>query len=131
MFIFFTIINKSACCAIFTNQLNTMIDWYKNVLDMHSGYRPPSNNSGAWIYSGDVAMLHLVEIDNNDAVGSEEELKLEHFAFAATGLKQFEEKLRKLDIPFRRSDKPDIKQTLMNVWDPDGNHIHIDFKTEE
>ena len=124
-------ISKLDHINIRTTQLDTMIDWYANILDMQSGFRPNFSFPGAWIYAGDIVMVHLMEIANNDAVGSEEELKLEHFAFAATGLIQFEEKLRRLEIPFRRSEVTDIKLIQINVWDPDGNHIHIDFNSQE
>ena len=49
-----------------TTQLETMIDWYTNILGMHSGHRPDFPFPGAWMYAGDVAAVHLVGIDDVD-----------------------------------------------------------------
>lgn len=124
-------INKLDHVNVRTVQLDVMIDWYGKILGMHSGDRPNFPFAGAWMYAGDQPAVHLVSIENNDAVGSEVELKLEHFAFSAKGLYQFEEKLRLLDIPFRRSELLEINIVQINVWDPDGNHIHVDFDANE
>ena len=64
-------------------------------------------------------------------VGSEAELKLEHFAFSASGLAEFEAKLRALNIRHSRSEIGEINLCLINLWDPDGNHIHVDFPLDE
>lgn len=124
-------INKLDHVNIRTTQLNTMIDWYSNILGMHSGERPNFSFNGAWMYARNQAAVHLVEINNDEAVGSDVELQLEHFAFSAQGLDQFEEKLRRLEIPFRRSDISEMNLSQINVWDPDGNHIHVDFSSDE
>jgi len=83
------------------------------------------------MYTGDHAAVHLVEVDADETTKLEGDLMLEHFAFSAQGLKGFEEKLTRLDIPFRRSDLPEVNLTQINVWDPDGNHIHVDFRLDE
>lgn len=114
-----------------TTQLDTMIDWYTSILGFHNGDRPASRSVGAWMYIEDNPLVHLVEINNEDAIWSDVELKLEHFAFSAGGLSEFEDKLRASDIPFRRTDITQINIAQVNVWDPDGNHIHIDFKIDE
>lgn len=124
-------ISKLDHVNIRTTQLNTMINWYSKILGMHSGDRPSFPFEGAWMYAGNQATVHLVGISNDDAVGSDVELKLEHFAFSAQGLLEFEEKLRRLEIPFRRSEIIEVNLVQINVWDPDGNHIHVDFNSNE
>lgn len=122
-------ISKLDHVNIRTNQLSAMIDWYSEILGLREGKRPNFSFDGAWLYAGDQAVVHLVGIDNV-ATGSEVELKLEHFAFFARGLKEFEEKLKRLDIPFRRADLSDVNRVQVNVWDVDGNHIHVDFAVD-
>ena len=68
-----------------TKQLDTMIDWYTNIMGMRRGERPDFPFPGAWMYTGSVAAVHLVGIDDKPSVGSEVDLKLEHFAFSAKG----------------------------------------------
>lgn len=116
-----------------TKQLDSLIEWYTRVLGMTSGKRPDFPFPGAWMYAGEdaQAMVHLVGIEGDDAVGSEVRLKLEHFAFAATGLETFEESLKKQGIKYNRVNNDIVGLIQVNLWDPDGNHIHIDFPFEE
>jgi len=114
-----------------TTQLEKMIDWYTTVLGMQSGDRPNFPFPGAWMYAGGSPVVHLVGIDGNPATGSEVKLKLEHFALAATGCNEFIEKLDAGGERYQRGDLPDFNIIQINVWDPDGNHIHIDFSDDE
>ncbi|MEM7378080.1 MAG: hypothetical protein AAF460_11315 [Pseudomonadota bacterium] len=54
-------------------------------------------------------------------------MKLEHFAFSATDPAAFEHTLKATDTPFKRTTLAETKLALYNLWDPDGNHIHVDF----
>ncbi|MFY0611511.1 MAG: hypothetical protein JXQ99_08320 [Hyphomicrobiaceae bacterium] len=108
-----------------------MIKWYTDILGMHSGDRPNFAFPGAWMYVGNQAVVHLIGVDGNAGAGSESDLKLEHFALSANGLKEFESKLTSAGEKFERRDVPGGVITQFNVWDPDGNHIHIDFPTSE
>ncbi len=114
-----------------TTQLDIMIDWYTNVLGMRRGDRPNFSFPGAWMYVGDAAAVHLVGVDGTPRVGSEAGLKLEHFAFSATGLAQFEAKLQAMEEHYRRADLSSFNLVQINLWDPDRNHIHIDFPAQE
>ena len=111
-----------------TDNLDAMVHWYTNVLGMRSGDRPNFPFPGAWMYAGDQAAVHLIGVDGAAGAGSEGDLKLEHFAFSATGMAAFEEKLTAAGEKFERRDVPGTDITQFNIWDPDGNHIHIDFR---
>jgi len=114
-----------------TTQLDVLIDWYTDVLGMRAGQRPDFPFPGAWMYAGDAAAVHLVGIDGAPATGAETELKLEHFAFSATGRIEFEARLEAMNIPFRRADVAAFNIIQINLWDPDGNHLHVDFPADE
>lgn len=114
-----------------TTQLDAMVDWYARVLGMRSGDRPDFPFPGAWMYVGDHPAVHLVGIDGDPATGSETALKLEHFAFSASDRAAFEARLTDQGEAFRIGVVPDFGITQYNVWDPDGNHIHIDFVGED
>lgn len=124
-------ISKLDHVNIRTAQLQTMIDWYARTLEMAQGPRPNFPFEGAWLYIGDSPTIHLVGIEDDNSVGSESALKLEHFAFKATDAESFETKLNQLEEPFRRSEVKSIGLIQYNIWDPDGNHIHIDFNKDE
>lgn len=114
-----------------TTQLEAMADWYARVLGMRRGDRPDFPFPGAWMYVADHPAVHLVGIDGAPATGSETALKLEHFAFTASDRAGFEAKLIELDETYRISIVPDFGITQFNIWDPDGNHIHVDFSGED
>ncbi len=114
-----------------TTQLNRMIEWYTTVLGLRSGERPNFSFTGAWMYAGDHAVVHLVGIEGEPGTGAEVPLKLEHFAFSASDSKAFEISLQRSSIPYRKSELSEFGLIQINVWDPDGNHIHIDFPISE
>ena len=113
-----------------TTQLDTMVDWYTDILGMRSGDRPNFPFPGAWMYAGNVAAVHLIGIDDVPSIGSEVDLKLEHFAFSANGGAEFEAKLQAMRVQYRRADIPEIGLYQINLWDVDGNHIHLDFSMD-
>lgn len=110
-----------------TTQLEVMVDWYTTILGMCAGDRPDFPFPGAWMYANDVPMVHLVGIEGPPAAGAEQPLKLEHFAFTATDITAFENRLDTLGERYQRAQVPSTNIVQLNVWDPDGNHIHIDF----
>lgn len=124
-------INKLDHVNIRTSRLEIMVGWYTEILGMKSGKRPDFPFDGAWMYAGEQAVVHLVKVGADKVAKVEGNLTLEHFAFSAQGLNDFEEKLTRLDIPFRRSDIAEINRAQINIWDPDGNHIHVDFRLDE
>jgi catechol 2,3-dioxygenase-like lactoylglutathione lyase family enzyme len=113
-----------------THQLTTLVDWYERVLGLRVGERPNFPFPGAWLYAGDTVVLHLIGVANPAGAGSEAPLKLEHFAFSATDLLSFEKKLHDMGEPNQRVDLSFNKLVQINLWDPDGNHLHVDFSGE-
>jgi catechol 2,3-dioxygenase-like lactoylglutathione lyase family enzyme len=111
-----------------TANLDQMIKWYEDVLGMKSGARPPFPFPGAWMYAGDYPVVHLVGVDSQPAG---QDPTLEHFALSATGYASFLENLDRRNIDYRVGKVPGIDVTQVNVFDVDGNHIHIDFQNHE
>ncbi|MGD9295516.1 MAG: VOC family protein [Roseobacter sp.] len=112
-----------------TTRLEEMIAWYRDVLGLNVGPRPDFPFKGAWLYAGEAACVHLVEIDGDEATGSETALKLEHFAFTASEREEFESRLKELGVTCRRVENEEFATIACNMCDPDGNHIHVDFRS--
>ena len=112
-----------------TANLDTMIDWYGRVLGMKPGWRPPFRFPGAWLYCGDQPAVHLVGVPEHPK--PEGALRLEHFAFSATGLDDFIKRMEAEKVAYDPIRVPGSNELQINVHDPDGNHIHIDFSAEE
>ncbi len=114
-----------------TTQLDIMVDWHTDVLGLRRRDRPDFPFPGAWMYAGSASAVHMVGSDGTPASGAETDLKLEHFAFSATGRTRFEAKLQAMEERYQRFDIPSFNIIQVNLWDPDGNHIHIDFPADE
>lgn len=123
-------IHKLDHVNIRTKQLDAMVKWYTRVLGLRVGDRPNFPFPGAWLYAGDTIAVHLIGIEGAAGAGSERDLKLEHFAFSATGLAEYENKLQSMGEPSQRTELRPIGLVQINLWDPDGNHLHVDFSGE-
>ncbi|MEM8949253.1 MAG: VOC family protein [Pseudomonadota bacterium] len=113
-----------------TRNLDDMVAWYERILGMSSGKRPSFPFPGAWLYVGDKPYVHLVGSDRA-LTAQQDDLRLEHFALSATGLEGFLSHLKGEGVDYRLAKVPDFPIVQVNVWDPDGNHIHIDFHADE
>ena len=112
-----------------TARLKEMVDWYGRVLGMPSGDRPNFPFPGAWLYADGVPIVHLNGCDS--VAPQSDDLTMEHFAIQAKGLKDFITHLQKLGERFAVGQVPGAPIVQVNVWDPDGNHVHIDFAAAE
>ena len=108
-----------------TANLEAMTAFYRQVVGLELGERPPFSFSGAWLYLNDQAVLHLVETQAQPA-GTEP--RIEHFAFRATGLAQYMTRLDAASVEYRRSTVPATGLQQLHFQDPDGNHIEVGFQ---
>lgn len=111
-----------------TSRLATLVDFYQDVLGMHTGWRPAFSFGGAWLYCGEHAVVHLVEVAEQPQVGQPQ---LEHFAFRASGLSAFLARLEERNIEHRQVTVPSNGNLQVFLRDPDGNHIEIQFAASE
>ncbi|EFO34025.1 glyoxalase/bleomycin resistance protein/dioxygenase [Roseibium sp. TrichSKD4] len=116
---------------VVTTKLNEMVAWYEAILGLTSGPRPNFPFCGAWLYTDEVPVIHLVENTQLDRVGSEAALKLEHFAFSAKGSEEFERRLNEYGAPFQKIEIQETGLVQFHIADPDGNHLHVDFVIDE
>jgi catechol 2,3-dioxygenase-like lactoylglutathione lyase family enzyme len=111
-----------------TGRLAELRRFYSEALGLEDGARPPFRFGGAWLYCGRQAAVHLVEIAKSPDGGTP---RIEHFAFRASGLADFLARLRKLAVGYSISLVPGSNNRQVNVFDPDGNHIEIQFPASE
>lgn len=112
-----------------THRLDQMVEWYGRVLGMPSGWRPNFPFPGAWLYADGVPVVHL---NGCDRVAEQlPDLTMEHFALQAKGLKELVARLERDGERFAVAAVPGAPIVQVNLWDPDGNHVHIDFAATE
>lgn len=113
-----------------TTRLAEMKDWYCAVLGLENGARPVFPFPGAWLYADGHALVHLVEVDMSPD-SPQTDLHLEHFAFAATGLREMLDRAATAGSRTVLRPVPGYPIVQLNIWDPDGNHLHVDFDSTE
>ena len=106
-----------------TAQLEAMTRFYQEVLGLEVGRRPPFSFNGTWLYCGDKAAVHLVEVETPRSAGGP--TGIEHFAFAAQGLAGFVARLRAADLDYDLRIVPDFGTRQLHLRDPDGNLVGL------
>ena len=115
-----------------TSNLDALVAWYDNVLGLKKGFRPNFPFPGAWLYLGETAIIHLVGTEAPPSPYTPgEEPRLEHFAFRASDFEAFRATLTEHGVDYQAVEVDDIDTVAVNIRDPDGNHIHVDFFRSE
>lgn len=78
---------------------------------------------------GDPAAVNLGEVKS--APRSDDDLSLEHFAFYANNAEPFEARLKPQRVRYKKVGVHSNDTLLVNLWDPDGHHAHVDFRLHE
>jgi len=111
-----------------TVDVERLVAFYVDVIGLRRGERPLFDFPGAWLYVGDRPIIHIVW-DAQASQTPSSSLRLEHFALAAEpeSLQPFLGRLHARGIAFRQSERIDGGTTVVNLHDPDGNRLHVDF----
>jgi len=112
-----------------TANLEGLVRFYTDVLGLRRGERPPLGFPGAWMYAGEQAVIHLVGVEQQPK--PEGALSLEHFAFSASNLAEFQARLQRLGVDCKHSRQAGTGNVVLNLRDPDGNRLHVDFPASE
>ena len=115
---------------ILTAHLDDMTAWYGRVLGMHPGPRPNFSVPGVWLYADGNPVVHLIGVKNQPGADPKD-LRMEHFAMTATGLKDMIAMLESEGQKYFFRPVPEAGVVQVNFSDPDGNHIHVDFDIAE
>ncbi|MGE0799993.1 MAG: VOC family protein [Lautropia sp.] len=108
--------------------LDTTRRFYRDVLGLSDGPRPPFQRPGAWMY------LHghpAVHISTGRIPKTRKSDAINHVAFAATGLVAMRETLRDRGLDFLEVGVPDAEQLQIFLHDPDGNEIELIYSGDE
>jgi catechol 2,3-dioxygenase-like lactoylglutathione lyase family enzyme len=109
-----------------TDKLAETCAFFREALGLVEGWRPNFSFGGAWLYAGDGAVVHLVDLA--DPKRPSVEAALDHFAFR---IDDYDEALRRLDaagVKYRAVDIPDAPIRQVFLRDPNGVNIELNYR---
>ena len=111
--------------------LDALRDFYRDVLGLQEGFRPPFAGFGYWLYADDKAVIHLYEAEPEEIRPTDVANTLDHFAFDCTGRTEVEATLNRHGTAYRKTTVPLTNQVQLFLHDPAGNHVELNFATPE
>jgi catechol 2,3-dioxygenase-like lactoylglutathione lyase family enzyme len=114
--------------TVLTDRLEATVDFYKDILGLTDGYRPPLGFPGAWLYLGNEAVLHIIA---RAPLPEDRAGVLDHMAFSARDLPATLARLRArgVDYELRRQKESNVWQLF--CFDPSGAKVELDFDPAE
>jgi catechol 2,3-dioxygenase-like lactoylglutathione lyase family enzyme len=109
-----------------THRLEETRAFFRDVLGLVEGWRPDFPFGGAWLYAGDGAVVHLVEIDAPR--GPSAQAALDHFAFR---IDDYDDIVRRLDaagVAWRPIDIPGTPIRQIFIRDLNGVNIELNYR---
>ncbi len=109
-----------------TTRLADTVAFFRDILGLEVGWRPGFAFPGAWLYAGETAVVHLVEL--SDARAPSSSAALDHFAFR---IDDFEETRRRLDgagVQYRSLEVPGTPIRQLFVRDLNGVNIELNYR---
>ena len=111
-----------------TRRVEESRNFYRDVLGFREVERPNFDFPGAWLYSGDAPVVHLVARDTGrDASAG----AVDHVAFRARDLAGVVARLRERGVAYELRSLPGRGTHQLFVHDPDGVKIELDFAADE
>lgn len=132
-------INRLDHYSIRTADIEKTRRFYVEVVGLIDGPRPPFNFPGAWLYSGEQPVVHVIGIDPKDKSGLVEYMgdrydetlsgtgTIDHVAFAADDLAEMLSRLKKHGVVYRERTVPDLNLHQVFLDDPNGVLIEINY----
>ena len=114
--------------TVLTDDVPRTVQFYRDLLGLEEGPRPQFGFPGAWLYSGGVAILHLI------GGRSRAELKpgvIDHIAFSVVGLAEVLADLRTRGIEHTCERQAGTGTWQVFVLDPNGARVELDFASSE
>jgi lactoylglutathione lyase len=121
-----------------TADIEGMIQFFKQSLNLENGYRPPFDFPGAWLWDDDKPLIHLSEIslvdkEQLDYLRSQKVTSemgtgtIDHIAFSGSDYKELIERLKHYKMDYFERTVPLTDEYQVFVEGPEGLRIEIQF----
>jgi catechol 2,3-dioxygenase-like lactoylglutathione lyase family enzyme len=124
---------------VLTDDIEQTRTFYREVLGLEDGFRPPLEFPGYWLYLKQIPVLHIAEWEtytahsNNLGIPVTSRAKgtgaFDHIAFNGTDPEAMISKLETGKIPYDRNDVPHASLVQLFLNDPNGVKIELNFDT--
>jgi catechol 2,3-dioxygenase-like lactoylglutathione lyase family enzyme len=111
--------------------LEELCAFYRDVVGLAVGERPPFRRFGYWLYAGRQPVLHLGEANGDETCAAHVEGTFNHASFSCTGRSEFESRLAARGIEYRTAQVPLTGQVQLFFRDPAGNGVELSFPSTE
>ena len=111
-----------------TDDLAATVKFWEDAIGLANGDRPNFAFPGAWLYSGDEAVMHLIDISNTDEAAVKQSGCIDHVAFAATGFETFKQRLSGQGFEFEERVVPGGRLWQLFLRDPNGVLCELNFE---
>ena len=109
-----------------THRLEETRAFFRDVLGLTEGWRPDFPFGGAWLYAGDGAVVHLVQLA--EAKGPSNDAALDHFAFRIDDHDDVVRRLEAAGVSFRSIDIPGTPIRQIFIRDLNGVNIELNYR---
>ena len=109
-----------------THQLEATRAFFRDAIGLAEGYRPDFPFDGAWLYAGETAVVHLVDLAEAKLPSSQ--AALDHFALRIDDYDAAIARLEASGVRYRAVDIPDTPVRQINVRDPNGVNIELNYR---
>ncbi len=107
--------------------LDRLRDFYRDVLGLSEGYRPPFAAAGYWLYAGTCPVLHLYEAAPGQNRPETARGPVDHFAFDCDDFASTRDRLKRLGISFTAKVLPETGNPQIFLFDPAGVRVELQF----
>ena len=110
-----------------TDDLKSTVDFWTDAIGLRDGDRPNFTFPGAWLYSGEEAVMHLIDISGTEEKAEKQTGSIDHVAFAAEGFGAFKDKLAGMGYEYEERIVPGGHLWQLFVRDPNGVLCELNF----
>jgi len=107
--------------------MESVRDFYLNVIGLQQGPRPELSFAGYWLYLGELAVLHIMDWPEGSNAPTGERGYLDHIAFTCTNVDEYLQRFESMGIKYIRRDFEQAGFTQLEVSDPTGTGVELNF----
>lgn len=102
-------------------------DFYRDVVGLSEGTRPPFNSRGFWLYAGGHPILHLSEQTDAQSGASVPGSAVDHVAFGCDDVDAVIQRLSQRQLAYTEREVPLLRQRQLFFTDPAGVGVELTF----